>query len=242
MSDKEVLEERNGMRLVLEMDPYPEEPYDDGQAPLLRIDNDRYWTSDRGVSHIDGNSRPHDDDERIEEAARRWGASPSHADWKLFEKYLRAFYGVTVIDTHQSQDYWYVSYDSKAWKDYIGLPDNASSAGDLHLLDEWKAYVEGEVYTYAIEKLVTWTSDEPLFGDEQYTRQTWEEVDSLGSYYGHEYAEQAAREAWAAGGFAEQGGDAVLLPCRECGNNPCVYPCAPGTDDYPEEKTRKDLA
>lgn len=237
MSDKEVLEERNGMRLVIELDPYPEEPYDDGQAPLLRMD--MQYACPRS-EHVDGNARPHGDDERIEEAAYRWGP-PGNSDWRKFEKYLRAFYGVTVIETYASQDYWYASYDSKAWRDYAGLPDNASSAGDLHLLDEWKAYVEGEVYTYAIEKRVTWTATELDYLDYP-DHETWEEVDSMGSYYGREFAELRARQEWAAGGFAEQGGDAVLLPCRECGNSPCVYPCAPDTDDYPEEKTRKDLA
>ncbi|HEY1700760.1 MAG TPA: hypothetical protein VGG75_13690 [Trebonia sp.] len=218
MSEKEVLEECNGMRLVIALDPYPKEPYDDGQAPLLRI-------GCGSVKHIDGNSRPHEDDERVEEAVSRFGA-PSARGWKLFEKYLQAFYGVTVIDTYYSGSYWYTSYDSKAWRDYAaGLPDNASSAGNLHLLDAWKAYVEGEVYTYAIEKLVTWTATELDYLDYP-DRETWETVKSVGGYYGHEYACGAAREAWAAGGFAEQGGS----------------PDHAEEDDYPEEKTRKDLA
>jgi len=181
----EVIEERDGYRVCLKIEEGPEEPYDDFQSPLLRIDPHTFK-----VEHIQtGNARPTDDDERIEEAVSHWGTTPADSDWKLFEKYLRAYYGVTQIVTYRSQDYWYVTYDSKSWRDAVGASEGSANLG------EYKAWIEGEVYYWVIEKQVTWTTDDLPPGTQAAMR-TWEHVDDCGSYYGDEYAEQEARRAF----------------------------------------------
>ena len=68
-----------------------------------------------------GGMRPTDDDARIEEAAVHFAGSPD-----LFEKYLRAFHGATVIKWYgpnQVTDYTYVAYDTPAWVKAIGFDD-----------------------------------------------------------------------------------------------------------------------
>jgi hypothetical protein len=190
VSAGEVIEERDGYRVCLKIEEGPEEPYYDGQSPLLRID-----PRTRKAEHIQiGSMRPTDDDTRIEEAVSHWATTPADSDWKLFEKYLRAYYGVTRIVTYWSDTYWYVTYDSAAWREAAGAPEGSAN------LDEYRAWVEGEVYYYIIEKRVTWRAVNPVTDDPEYSeypeRTTWETVDSCGGYYGDEYAEQEARRAF----------------------------------------------
>lgn len=197
MRNEEILEtsEDGNYRVRLVLDEYADEPFDDRQSPLMRIDGER-------AEHIQIGSRPTDDDDRIEEAVNRWG-SPSNDDWPLVEKYLHAYYGVTKIETWYSGSYWYVTYDSAAWQKFIGVgdpqfPDFASPGPNM---DEYKAWCEGEVYDYVVEKRVTTTTIvRELDGTE--IRETvdndWEDVDSCGGYYGYDYAEETAQEALAA--------------------------------------------
>jgi len=194
MSYSEVLEERGDRRVRLVTEEGPEEPYDDGQSPLLRIDLVGYTPR---AEHIQvGSLRPTDADEQIEEAARRWGG-PNNRDWAKFEKYLRAYHGVTQIETYWSETYWYVTYDSTPWREAVGA--NAGSAS----LEEYKAWCEGEVYGYVIEKQVTWHAVNPVTDDPEYAeypdRTSWEEIPDDGScwgFYGRGYAEDQAKLAF----------------------------------------------
>jgi hypothetical protein len=173
--------------VVLIADEYPDEPYDDGQSPLLRLDINGY----RGnrAEHVMATGRPLDDDARIEQAAERWGS-----DFRLLEKYLRACYGVTKVETWHSGSYWYVTYDPAAWREHVGAP-----AGSVDM-SEYRAYCEGDVWGYAVERRVTWKPvDAPA--DDDVTMQTWETVDSCFGFYGSdgangEYLRETALEAF----------------------------------------------
>lgn len=186
MAYSEVIEERNGLRVRLVNDEGPPEPDFDGQSPLLRID-----TRHGGpCEHVNVGGRPADGDDRIEEAAGRWGG-PKDPEWPKFEKYLRAYHGVTRIVTYWSETYWYVTYDSAAWREYAGAQEGSAD------LDEYKAWCEGDVWGFVIERPVTWSAQ----GADLPDRTTWEDAgpDSHSwGYYGHDYAEQSAREAFAA--------------------------------------------
>lgn len=199
MGYSEVLETRGRLRVRIEIEEGPPEPYDDMQSPLLRIDPQAYR-----VEHIQAGSRPAADDERIEEAVRHWATTPSDSDWALFEKYLRAYYGVTQIVTYWSESYWYVTYDSKAWRDAVGAPEGGAS------LDEYRAWCEGEVYGWVIEKRVTWRAVDPVTDDPDYSeypdRDTWEPADNCGTFYGDKWAKEAAMDAFKEALEAE-GGD-----------------------------------
>jgi hypothetical protein len=170
-------------RVVLIADEYPDEPYDDGQSPLLQLDLDHYGNH---AKHVMATGRPLDDDARIEEAAERWGS-----DFRMLEKYLRAYYGVTRVETWHSGDYWYVTYDPAAWREHVGAPEGSVSLAD------YRAYVEGDVWGYAVEQNVTWRRDD----DPDTTRHTWETVDSCFGFYGSDgangkYLEETALEAF----------------------------------------------
>lgn len=176
-------------RVKLILDEYAAEPEYDGQSPLLRIDTGSYGDV-RDVCHLMVISRPTDSDSRIEEAARRWGG-PNSDQWDLFEKYLRAYYGVREIKTWFSGSYWYVTYDPSDWRKWIGFDGEPSDRTELVNMDEYRAWCEGECYGYVVEKNVLWRKDE----DPDETMESWEDVDSCWGFYG-DYAKEAAIEAF----------------------------------------------
>jgi hypothetical protein len=175
MSYSEVLETTDNLRVVLVADEYADEPYDDGQSPLLQLDI-RY--SGNRAEHKMVGARPTDNDARIEEAACRWGS-----DLDKLEKYLRAYYGATQVETWHSGSYWYITYDTTEWREYTGAPVNSVS------MDEWRAWCEGDVWGWTIQKHVTWHTDDPDYDED---RNSWEDVESCWGYYGHDYAESEA--------------------------------------------------
>jgi hypothetical protein len=193
MTDYDVLEERNGYRVRLRADEYAEEPYDESQAPLLRI----YRSYD--IEHIQIGGRPTDDDSQIEEAVRLWGG-PSSDEWGKVETYLRAFYGVTTIETYYSDNTWYIAYDSAAWRKYAGWEPGDTLPEELHLMTEWRAYVDGDVYYYVVEKKVHVYQDQRRHAPDGFKAVSteydeWEEVDACHGFYGYDYAKEAALEA-----------------------------------------------
>lgn len=197
--DENVILERDGYRVRAVYDPYPDEPYDGCGRPVLRID--LTYRGGGGVEHIDGSERPKDDDDAIENAVRYWAAKPSKTDWKLVEKYLRTYFGVTDVQFFSSQDYWYVSYDSAAWRKYVGIKDEDTQTAEYKatkMLTEWRSWVDGDVYMLVVEKQVTWRAYNPVTDEPKYAeypdRIEWEEIDRRGGYYGWEHAEYDASE------------------------------------------------
>jgi hypothetical protein len=205
MSYSEILEtsedERYHVRLVL--DECPPEPYDCSQSPLLRI-----GTRGGGhrAEHIHIGDRPTDADDQIENAIHHWATCPADSDWTLFEKYLRAFHGVTQIETWHSGSYWYVTYDSAAWREWCGAPAGGAD------MSEWRAYCEGDVWGWIVEKNVTWHAD-----DDRDDMSTWEDGESCWGYYGSDgangkYLKSCAREALLDAQISDHGGVFGPLP------------------------------
>lgn len=192
MSDDLILEENDNFRVKLEYDMYPEQPYSEGGWPILRIEYGLYgWRAEHLVSG--GVS-----DENVQDAVSRWG-SPSKDEWKYMEKYLRGFLGATNVETYYSGDYWYVAYDPAEWRARAGLMD-----GDVpeDMLSEWKAWIEGEVYTIVVEQKTHVYQDQRRhklgsFDAVSAEFDEWEEVSAVGGYYGYEYAVENAREQFA---------------------------------------------
>lgn len=191
MSDADVIAEKDGFRVKLIPDhDFAHEP--DVDYPLLRLDRTGYGTT---AEHV-GGGRDGDDDSRIEQAAAAWGHSSDHG--KL-EKYLRAFYGATTIKWYgpnQVTDYTYVAYDTAAWRESVGAPENTVS------FDEYEAWLNGEVYGWRVEVKTHVYQDRrihsgnaPFFRAESSEYDSWEEVDSLWGFYGYTWAKQAAEEA-----------------------------------------------
>jgi hypothetical protein len=186
MRYEDVITEQDGYRVVIEADEYPEPPYFEGGAPVLRIEPSSYGA--RSVEHIDAGTDNRTSDARIEEAVRHWSTHPGEGGWFLFEKYLRAFYGVKHIETFYSGDYWYVAYDPTDEITRLGL-EAAEATHEKWVrtsLAEYDAWVNGDVHVVVTQKLVHWTSDR---GTE---RDAWEVVDSIGGFYGYDAAKEYA--------------------------------------------------
>jgi hypothetical protein len=179
MSYQDTVTKKGDYRVVLRLDEYPEEPYNEGAAPIFRMDG-RY-----NVEQVLGKDFEHAGN--VEEALYKWD-TPNHGGWLLVEKYLRAFHGVKHIETYYSGSYWYVAIDPQAWREDVGAPADVNAPKAA--LEEYKAWINGEVYTVVTQRLTNWTSDQ---GDE---RDEWEDIDAIGGYYGYDYAVEAAKEAF----------------------------------------------
>lgn len=198
-ADEEVLETAGRYRVVLFPDLYPEQPYDEGSGPVLRIDR-------RGsqAEHVDsGKWRSRDKIlYRIaDETERLLAVYDKRKALLILQRWLRAFYGVTRFETWDSDDYTYIAYDPSVWRQEIGAPQG--SVG----LEDWKCWVLGEVYCYAVQRRVKWKKagrpTRPVRTPPglivQERLETWEPTDdACGGFYGYEYAKEAALEALAA--------------------------------------------
>jgi hypothetical protein len=182
----DILEENENYRVRILPDQDPMEP--EVMVPMLRFDRG-------GAEHIDNRDRPTDNDSDIENAAVNWG-SPGSSDFFKFEKYLRAFFGTTAIESYYSGSYWYVAYDTAAWREHTGVTDGPAAVNAW--LNEWKSYVEGEVYFYVVEEKASETTTTTFRGGrtETNTTEVWETVDSCGGFIGWDYAVREAREAF----------------------------------------------
>lgn len=115
---------------------------------------------------------------------------------KLFTRYAR-YRGVTVIEDRPHNGAWALWYVMPG-----KLAETTWTAEKVIESEqaEYRRWAEGEVYGHIVEKDVTRIprdaedrNDPELDGE---TRE-WEEVDSCWGYIGREYAEEAAREAFA---------------------------------------------
>jgi hypothetical protein len=170
---QEVIETVGDFRVVIEVEEGPEEPYDDGQSPLLRLGYRAFgWRAE----HVMKGSRPADDDARIEEAAIRWGAGGQSGT-----------HGATKVEWYRNSDYAYLAYDSAAWREWTGASEGSAD------LSEYRSWCEGEVFGYIVQQRVNWHADNPLFPDQD----RWEDVpdESCWGLYGIGYAREAAIEA-----------------------------------------------
>lgn len=200
MAYRDMLEETDNLRVYLQPDMDADQPYDAGSPPILRIESGYGYLR---VEHIDSGDRPHDHDDAIESAVTHWAATPSRDEWRLFEKYLRAYFGTTKIDTYYSGEYWYVAYDTNQWIRSIGFDDKVAPRADYsgknnyNFLTEIEAWVNGEVYGYVVERKV---SGHKVYDDERDDEnfEQWEHIDSCFGFYGYEYAKEEALAAFEA--------------------------------------------
>lgn len=175
-------------RVRLIQDDDASEPYDDGQSPLLRLEYSGYRSHyPYRAEHVMATGRPTDSDERIEEAASKWGG-----ELDKFEKYLRAYYGTReiAVNTSTSRGYTYITYDTAEWREAMGFEPDAETPHPLINMDGYLAWCVGDCWGYVVEKNVTWHKD----GDPDSTMTTWEDVDSCWGFYG-DYGREAALEA-----------------------------------------------
>jgi hypothetical protein len=172
-------------RAVVTSDAWAEMPYDDGGSPILRIDSTILGAfAASQVTEVTSYVLPAD----IASACEHYG--PEGGD--KFARYLRIWHGVTAIESYgpndsRATDSTFLTFDPADWRELVGAP-----AGSISL-DEWRAYCEGDVWTVALQELVTWERRHGN-GTVFETREEWETYDSCSGFYGYEYAVQSAND------------------------------------------------
>lgn len=164
-------------RLLPEADA--EEPYDDGQWPILRTE----WRGYQGryvATAFNQAATPYVD--RFNELANR-----GH-NMEVFERFLRIFHGVTQFhmfgpERTRATDYTYIAFDTRAWREEIGT--DAEHVAKEKPLAEIIAWIEGD--TWGIVTETRWNPDEDKDEDD------WEPLESVWGFYGRKYAEEAAK-------------------------------------------------
>lgn len=184
MSDDDVLTTAGDLRVRLEHDPYPAMPYDDGMAPIIAL----YRVVTPTVQQLT-DLTSYQVPDTILAAAERWQDQPD-----VLERYLRIFHGTTVVQWYTNAAE-YLAFDTKDWRDAMGITDLARLASE-DLFADFRAFCEGDVWSWVLEEQVTWervtSVDDP---DLPATRLTWEEVSSCSGIYGRKYAEESATES-----------------------------------------------
>lgn len=111
-------------------------------------------------------------------------------DTNLFIRWARIYHGAVAVE-HRPHDgprsLWYLL---PADIEKIGNTPQEAIEGEIR---EYRAWAEGDVWGYVIERIVDWDRR-----DGEGSMTTWEHVDSCWGFIGYEYAEQEAKEQFAA--------------------------------------------
>lgn len=174
-------------RAKIERDEYPEQPENDGGYPVVRIDTNRGYSfkpemTGYGNGYDDGLSRPAD--EILAYFHERTGDSRGAID--MFERYLRIFHdgNLSEYGPNQGTDYHYVAFATRTlWESW----GNDGEVGKAEL-DEYRYWIEGDVYGVDVEKAVSFDSD-----DEPDVWESVGEVECWG-FFGEDYAKQTAQD------------------------------------------------
>lgn len=188
----DIVEERDGYRVRLEIDQDAQEPYDDGAVPTLRIGGDYYGGGDAEAFNKQA--------EPYVRAFNRFGdvAGTNAQQREIFARYVRIFHDAIKVqeyNTGVSREYGYIGFDTAAWREEVGAP--VDRLKDEDYLSEVRAWAEGDVYGVIVEKQLHYTktyAEDPTYSEED---AEWVEVEdgSVWGHYGRSWAEQAAREA-----------------------------------------------
>lgn len=166
-------------RACLDRDTEPQEPYDDGAWPILRVEYKHY---DYVATAFNKQAVPYVDKfnelfERLR-GLRNW------------ERFAKIFLGATAVHEYgfnRGTDYSYIAFDAKEWRESMEMdtPEGIAKFAEEDPLTEIKAWIEGDVWGYIIQS--RWNPDEELEDDED-----WGDVDSCWGFYGRKWGEEAA--------------------------------------------------
>lgn len=107
---------------------------------------------------------------------------------KLFIRWAHIFHRAVVVEDRPHDGAWSFWYMTLAQIAEIGNTPEEAIAIEIK---EYRAWAEGEVFGYVVEKAVDWDRRD---GDDSMT--TWETVDDCWGLIGREYAEESARDAF----------------------------------------------
>jgi len=198
MSDtKDVVETRGKFRAIIEVDQDPYPPDGDFFGTV--------YAMERG-GHCERVGSPFKSPDDFSDAIK--AAWDHYRDMKLVERYLRIFEAVRGFDYFDTRDGKYINcvtdYDLRMW----GWEEGDTRDPAEHNLDEWRHYYEGDVYFVAVEKCMSWHTDDEDADPSDY--EDWQAIGDtqVGGYYGEKWAREAAIEAL--DGYAPR-------PCKVCG-------------------------
>jgi hypothetical protein len=154
-----------------------EPPFDEYAAHVVGLDDD---STEPG--HVNAS--------RIREAWEHYRYGPGNA-YELLTRYLGIWHGATHVEYVTPNEGYWVVFDSPERREQWGctlehVPDNVKGTAE-----EWRAYIQGEVYGVIVERHRTGTiawDDETADAIEE-----WVHVDSRWGFYGSDYVEQEAR-------------------------------------------------
>jgi hypothetical protein len=201
VDDLDIIKENENYRVRLELDEYPEKPYDEGATPILFREFRSY-----GSSRWEGFNEA---GEAYANALNRiWNEVPGDEEENI-ERYLRLFHGTYSITWDSSEYNRYVSFDTTVWRERVGLTDEWLESNTLDRqtlsegsLTEVMAWANGDVYGYIVERRVNtvtqrtdYATGEPL---EPVEFDEWVDVEdgSCWGFYGRKWAEESAIEAF----------------------------------------------
>lgn len=181
------LDERPGYRALLVADENPEQPEDDGAAPIVFLEYRHGWHAE--TVDLTFSSDVYSKSSEVERAAEFFGSKFDH-----FARYLKIFHGCSGVDQYDGRSATYFAYDPAEVRERWGLTDEYLAEHPDVVpcsMGEYKAYLDGECYGIVVEKLVRW---QEVDGDR--TTETWDEVDSCWGFYGdlNGYVTQRAQE------------------------------------------------
>lgn len=199
MSYTDVVEERGQYRAVIEIDQYPHEPDHEVGCPVLRVEPSGWGGGT--VSFTGYGSLSERGDGLSASAEYILQRFVQYHGWSegidVFARFIRIFHGGTVT-THSGQGWrepTYVAYTTERMvRDVWGNTDGTGIEADI---EEWAAYVEGEVYVAVIEQRVVSNLTISTLGGEivsESSDEDWHQVECFGGLYGERWAREAAVE------------------------------------------------
>lgn len=133
------------LRLKIEQDPYPSQPYNDGGFPIWRMEAHRNYTGYAAHQEEDITSyrTPAMLDDRIGDLTRE-----HDLDSPFALRYLQIFWGVTFTEMWHSGSYWYFTCDPADWREKVGITDETTKLPEYTAdpFEEWEAWCEGNVW------------------------------------------------------------------------------------------------
>lgn len=189
----DIVKENDNYRARLEYDDSGEKPYDEGAVPILSREF-RY-------------SKWEAVNDQADEYTGLLNALEEQFEPEVIERFIRIFLGAYSVMWDSSDNCKYLAFDTAAWREKVGLSDEWLDAHKMERetlasgsLTEIISWANGDVYGWVVErKLATYTTyKDPTTGEtvRETESEDWEQVDSCWGFFGREYAEEAAEEAF----------------------------------------------
>ena len=143
---------------------------DDINAHTIRVGRNTLTMKELGAYDAEGDAL----DTLLDTLEYYGDGDPGEVDDAILKHLTRKGYAARIAEVG-GRDYWHLAV-------FYARPDGgdveAFISGMVSTFEQWR---DGEVYTLALQRRTTWTSDT---GD---TRETWEDVESCGAYYFDSY-------------------------------------------------------